>query len=220
MLLAGNGVKAFSAAGVLKEIVARKIEIGGLVGTGLGGTLAVLFAKAKSINEFEWMLTRLRDTMLDGTPEGRQALREYLRQTLGESDLADLRRPVTLVVQSSGRTEARLVERGRAYLWAEASLLAESSSPELKIDGEKVFRASARPYPVAVAKQLSRGPVVAVDVRTDPNEGGEIQEAQLVVRPDLTGVGENDFSRRSSVIFRGSKVVREQGELLEQKLRE
>ena len=47
VLLAGNGVKAFSAAGVLKEIVAHKIEIGGLVGTGLGGTLAVLFAKAK-----------------------------------------------------------------------------------------------------------------------------------------------------------------------------
>lgn len=216
--MAGTGARAFAAAGVLKEIVAKKIEVGGLVGTGLGGTLAVLFAKSKSINEFEWMLTRLRDNMLDGSPEGRQALREYLQKTLGEADLADLRRPVTLLV--GGRSEPRAIERGRAHLWAEASLLAEDASPELKIDGEKVFRNTSRAYPVAAAKQLSRGPVIAIDLRSDSNEGGEIQDADLVVRPDLSGVTEQDFARRSSVTFRGAKAMREQGELLEQKLRE
>lgn len=186
-----------------------------MVGTGLGGTLAILYAKSKSINEFEWMLTRLRDSMLEQTAEGRASFREYLQKTLGESDLSDLRKPVTLWVGSGQRGEPKAVEKGRASLWAEATTLRESTTPELRIDGDRIFEAGRR-YPVGLAKQLSRGKVVVVDVRPEASEGGELQEADWVVRPDLSGVGDQDWSRRSSIVFRGSKAIREQGETLDQ----
>lgn len=102
LVLGGGGSRGLAHIGVLKLLREENIPIDFIVGTSMGGIVAVLFALDYHPAEIGQGLSRMQQNSLFNirrlTARARQRqVREFLEEAVGEKTFADLLLPVTLM---------------------------------------------------------------------------------------------------------------------------
>ena len=224
VLVLGPGLaRGFSAVGAIRSLSEAHIPIGAVLGTEVGGLIGAIYSMGGKINQFEWALLKLRDEVLMNSggilPERFQRaakikrLEVELERIFENKDLTQATIPIRLVLQKKDTNGTVLLERGSAA----AAVRAVLADPEVfgpsEWEGAPVVSAAkTHPFLVAEAKALNIGPVVVINALEEMAENSaaassDLKDADLVIRPDLSGIGPLDFQKRTDAAFRGKGAV-------------
>ena len=227
VLVLGPGLaRGFVFAGVLRALREKKIPVGAILGTEMGGLIAALYGTSKNLNQFEWALLRVKEEFFVvnegflarlGSNDVSRAkkLQAFLDQTFEKKDLKDSKIPLRISVQAAESGVPMLLDQGSIA----AAIRGTLANPTLfspspwQAYGQTIpimSSAQTRPFPIEEAKALAIGPVIAIDVTEDSALAqDELKGADLVVRPDLNGIQYKDFKKRTEAAYRGKKAILE-----------
>jgi NTE family protein len=216
VLVLGPGLaRGYAYVGALRALEEAKIPIAAVLGTEMGAFVGSLYAMDGKINQLEWAMLKFRDGTFDSQgsllPEvfKRKArakkLEEGLLGVFDSRDLSQSKLPIRIAVQTS-RGEVSVVERGPALSAVRAAIAdPEIFGPAEWNGGMAGPAARTRPLLVHEAKAMNLGPVVVIDAAGTQDVG----DADLVIRPNLSGIGPRDFQKRTEAAFRGKSAVRQ-----------
>jgi NTE family protein len=224
VLVLGPGLaRGFAYVGAIRALTEAKIPIGAVLGTEMGAFVGAVYAMDAKINHFEWALQRFKDSdfvagksLLPSMFQRRsttQKLEEELDRVFGKKDLNQSKLPIRVALQTKDSGSVAVLERGPVAAAVRGSL----ADPELYDAGQwngqdVVSAAKSRPFLVAEARAMGLGPVVVVDATDEKDatryvSSSELKDADLVIRPELQGIGPLDFQKRTETAFRGKKAV-------------
>ena len=193
-----------------------------------GKTNAQLQQVAETMEEVaiaDWMLPIFNRGMLRG-----EALARYVNAQVGGALIENFPIPLGIVATDLHSGQAILFQRGDTGTAVRASSAVPAVFQPVKI-GEREFvdGGLVSPIPVRFARQMGAELVIGVDISSDPqgNRAGdtlqillqtfaimgksintyELKEADVVVRPALSGTGSADFSSRRRSIEAGRAAM-------------
>jgi NTE family protein len=193
-----------------------------------GKTSAQLQQTALTMEEVaitDWMLPIFGRGMFRG-----DALARYVNQLVGGRLMENMAMPLGIVATDLNSGQAVLFQRGDTGAAVRASSAVPAVFVPVKINGrEYVDGGLVSPVPVRFARQMGAELVIAVDISSPP-EGNpatdtlqillqtfsimgksinqyELKEADVVVRPSLTGLKSADFSSRQRAIDAGRAAM-------------
>ena len=158
------------------------------------------------------------------------ALTKYIDQQLSVKKIEDMKIPLGVVATDLHSGQAILFQRGDVALAVRASSSVPAVFPPVKIgEREYVDGGLVSPVPVRFARQMGADVVLAVDISSPP-EGNkadgmlqillqtfsimsksindfELKDADLVVKPQLQGVGSAAFNERKRSIEAGRAAM-------------
>lgn len=219
VLVLGPGMaRGYAHAGVVRALADAKIPIAAIVSAEMGSLIGSAYALEGSANQLDWALLRLKDKAFDDSkrwlnrlmPNTDGPVDSELGEIFGKKDVSDSKIPIRIGFRlDSPGGDLALVDRGKIREAVRASLAVPGLLGPGSWDGMKALSIGKQslPFLVGQAKALSLGPVVVVDVQ---GIKGPIADADLVIQPDLNGIGEQDFQRRSEAVFRGKQAVLKQ----------
>jgi NTE family protein len=173
----------------------------------------------------DWMLPIFGRGMFRG-----DALARYVNQLVGGRLMENMAMPLGIVATDLNTGQAVLFQRGDTGAAVRASSAVPAVFVPVKINGrEYVDGGLVSPVPVRFARQMGAELVIAVDISSPP-EGNpasdtlqillqtfsimgksinqyELKEADVVVRPSLTGLKSADFSSRQRAIDAGRAAM-------------
>jgi NTE family protein len=193
-----------------------------------GKTSAQLQQTALTMEEVaitDWMLPIFGRGMFRG-----DALARYVNQLVGARLIENMAIPLGIVATDLNSGQAVLFQRGDTGAAVRASSAVPAVFVPVKINGhEYVDGGLVSPVPVRYARQMGADVVIAVDISSPPegNPAGdtlqillqtfaimgksinhyELKEADVVVRPSLTGLKSADFSSRQRAIDAGRAAM-------------
>ncbi len=231
VLVLGPGLaKGFAYAGVFQALKDAKIPVAAVLGAEMGAFVGALYAVHSNINQFEWALMKFKEELFEKKsgfllkateePSDGVAFKAQLTQIFGNKDIRDFKIPMRIAVQYQGSSKPSLIEHGNAVevlraAMANPQLFTPGNIEEEGLNGQSIPATSAfhsRSFLIHEAKLLNLGPVVAVNIGAQSSS--ELQDADLVVHADLGNIGDKEFQKRASAIFRGkSAVVRKLSEI-------
>ncbi len=193
-----------------------------------GKTSAQLQQTALNMEEVsltDWMLPIVGRGMFRG-----DALARYVNDLVAGRLIENMAIPLGIVATDLGSGQAMLFQRGDTGTAVRASSAVPAVFVPVKINGrEYVDGGLVSPVPVRFARQMGADVVVAVDISSPP-EGNlandtlqillqtfaimgkslnqyELKDADVVVRPSLTGLKSADFSARQRAIDAGRAAM-------------
>ncbi len=184
---------------------------------------------AESMQEAEitdWMLPILNRGALRG-----EALAKYVNAQVGGKTLEQMKIPLGIVATDLGSGQAITFRRGNTGAAVRASSAVPAVFQPVRLgDREYVDGGLVSPVPVRQSREMGANFVIAVDISSDPegNPYGDtfqilmqtfaimgksintlaLQEADVVVRPALSGVKSADFGARQRAIEAGRVAMR------------
>lgn len=184
---------------------------------------------AESMQEAEitdWMLPILNRGALRG-----EALAKYVNAQVGGKTLEQMKIPLGIVATDLGSGQAITFRRGNTGAAVRASSAVPAVFQPVRLgDREYVDGGLVSPVPVRQTREMGANFVIAVDISSDPegNPHGDtfqilmqtfaimgksintlaLQEADVVVRPALSGVKSADFGARQRAIDAGRAAMR------------
>lgn len=193
-----------------------------------GKTSAQLQQTALNMEEVaitDWMLPIFGRGMFRG-----DALARYVNDLVANRTLENMAIPLGIVATDLNSGQAVLFQRGDTGTAVRASSAVPAVFLPVKISGrEYVDGGLVSPVPVRFARQMGADVVVAVDISSPPenNPAGdtlqillqtfaimgksinqyELKDADVVVRPSLTGLKSADFSARQRAIDAGRAAM-------------
>jgi NTE family protein len=236
LALGGGAAKGFAHIGVIKMLEASGIHPDVVAGTSSGSVVGVLYASgmdAFALQETAFGLdeAKIRDVSLfsGGLIQG-QALQDYVNQLLHKQPIERLKLPFAAVsteLESGTRT---VFVRGNAGQAVRASCSVPGVFAPVLIRGRHyVDGGLVSPVPVDAARQLGADFVIAVDISSRPSGSNpqglvnivgqtitimgqhlgqqELARADVVIRPDLGGIGPTDFQQKNQAILQGEKAA-------------
>ena len=173
----------------------------------------------------DWMVPLLNRGALRG-----EALARYVNSQVGGKLIEQMKIPLAIVATDLHRGEAVAFRRGNTGSAVRASSAVPAVFQPVRIgDREYVDGGLVAPVPVRQVREMGANFVVAVDISSDPegNPAGDtfqilmqtfaimgksinvlaLREADLVVRPSLSGVKSADFSARRRSIEAGRAAM-------------
>ena len=204
-----------------------------------GKTVPELRKAAETMEEAEitdWMVPLLNRGALRG-----EALAKYVNTQVGGRPLEQMKIPLGIVATDLRSGEAITFRRGNTGSAVRASSAVPAVFQPVRIgEREYVDGGLVAPVPVHQARQMGANFVVAVDISSDP-EGNSaddtfqilmqtftimgksintlaLKEADIVIRPALTGVKSADFSARRRSIEAGRVAMLAQLPKLKERL--
>jgi NTE family protein len=194
-----------------------------------GKSPADLVRVAESMQEAEitdWMLPILNRGALRG-----EALAKYVNAQVGGKTLEQMKIPLGIVATDLGSGQAITFRRGNTGAAVRASSAVPAVFQPVRLgDREYVDGGLVSPVPVRQSREMGANLVIAVDISSDPegNPYGDtfqilmqtfaimgksintlaLQEADVVVRPALSGVKSADFGTRQRAIEAGRVAMR------------
>ena len=194
-----------------------------------GKTPVELVRVAESMQEAEitdWMLPILNRGALRG-----EALAKYVNTQVGGKTLEQMQIPLGIVATDLGSGQAITFRRGNTGAAVRASSAVPAVFQPVRLgDREYVDGGLVSPVPVRQTREMGANLVIAVDISSDPegNPYGDtfqilmqtfaimgksintlaLKEADLVIRPALSGVKSADFSARLRAIEAGRVAMR------------
>jgi NTE family protein len=177
LVLSGGGARGFAHLGVVRALREHGIPVDLLGGSSMGGILAAGIAADWTDAE---LVERFRRCFVDTNPlsdftfplislvSGRK-VGQLLRRELGDIDIQDL--PLPFYCVSSNLTSGRVAvhQEGPLWRWLRASVAIPGVLPPVFHRGEVfVDGGTMNNLPVDVMRAKGRGPVIGVDVGTDP----------------------------------------------------
>ena len=174
----------------------------------------------------DWMLPILNRGALRG-----EALAKYVNVQVGGKTLEQMKIPLGIVATDLGSGQAITFRRGNTGSAVRASSAVPAVFQPVRLgDREYVDGGLVSPVPVRQTREMGANFVIAVDISSDPegNPYGDtfqilmqtfaimgksintlaLQEADVVVRPALSGVKSADFGARQRAIEAGRVAMR------------
>lgn len=236
LALGGGAARGFAHIGVLQVLEEQGIKPDLIVGTSAGSVVATLYAAGKSPSELGNMaMTMDESSITDWVFPGRsvmkgEALAKFIRSHTGGRQIEQMRIPLGIVATDLNNGQPILFRRGDPGVAVRASSSVPAVFEPVKIGGrEYVDGGLVSPVPVRYAKSMGADIVIAVDISAipegQPTKGPidillqtfnimghsisqyELQEADVVMRPKLAGVGSADFSARRLSILAGREAA-------------
>lgn len=194
-----------------------------------GKTSAQLQQTALTMEEFsitDWMLPIVGRGMFRG-----DALARYVNGAVAGRLIENMTIPLGIVATDLNSGQAVLFQRGDTGTAVRASSAVPAVFLPVKISGkEYVDGGLVSPVPVRFARQMGADIVIAVDISSPPEANAaqdtvqillqtfsimgktinqyELKDADVVVRPSLTGLKSADFSARQRAIDAGRTAMR------------
>ena len=235
LALGGGAARGFAHIGVIQVLEEAGIRPDLVVGTSAGSLVAALYASghtgqqlgvlADSMDEAaitDWSFP-LRGLLRGG------ALAKYVRDQTGGRPMEQFPLPLGVVATDLDSGQGVLFQRGDPGTAVRASSAVPAVFQPVKI-GEREFvdGGLVAPVPVHYARQMGAELVIAVDISAPPegNPTGdafrmllqtfsimgrsinnfELKEADVVLRPRLTGISSADFAARKRSIAAGREM--------------
>jgi len=247
LVLGGGATRGFAHVGVIKALEAEGIVPDIVVGTSVGSFVGALYAGGYSGADLERVALQFDERLIGdwslpdrGIFRG-EALQNFVNRAVRDRPLEKLNRVFAVVateLQSGGQV---VFSRGDTGMAVRASSSVPGLFQPVTINGkEYVDGGLVSPVPIRVAKSLGAGLIIAVDVSSKPRYGktndtldmllqtfaimgqaiasNELPEADIVIRPDTSGLGLADFSHRQLAIQSGAKAALASVSLIRQKI--
>ena len=239
MALGGGAARGFAHIGVIQVLEEAGIRPDLVVGSSAGSLVAALYASGRSGTELVAIAQSMDEgAITDWSFPGRglirgEALARYVREQTGNRTIEQMRLPLGIVATDLDSGEAILFQRGDTGVAVRASSAVPAVFVPVKIGTrEYVDGGLSSPVPVRFARQMGAELVLAVDISSPPDGNAtgdlmkmllqtfaimgrsinrfELRDADIVVRPVLTGVGSADFTSRAKAIQAGRDAALKQ----------
>lgn len=236
LALGGGAARGFAHIGVIQVLEANGIKPDLIVGTSAGSLVAALYADGRTGAELESLALTLDESAITdwslpsrGVLRG-DALARWVRQQMGGRNIEQLPRPLGIVATELATGQSVLFQRGDVGQAVRASSAVPAVFQPVRInEREYVDGGLVAPVPVRHARQMGATHVIAVDISMPPEAGAtdgtlglllqtfaimgrsisqfELREADVVLRPTLTGLSGTDFSNRVRAIRAGREIA-------------
>jgi NTE family protein len=236
LALGGGAAKGFAHIGVIKMLEASGIHPDVFAGTSAGSVVGALYASgmdAFALQQTAFGLdeAKIRDVRLfsGGLVQG-QALQDYVNQLLHKQPIEQLKMPFAAVATELESGTRTVFVRGNTGRAVRASSSIPGVFEPVEIHGKHyVDGGVVSPIPVDAARQLGADFVIAVDISAAPDGSNpqgmmnivgqsidimgrqlaaqESARADVVIRPDLRGIGPTAFEQKNQAILDGEKAA-------------
>lgn len=237
LVLGGGATKGFAHVGVIKGLEANQIFPDMIVGTSAGSVVGALYAAGYSAADLEKISTRIEEGEIRdwsfpdrGIFKG-EALQDFVNKAVGQRPLEKLKYPFAVITTDLHTGEQVVFQTGNTGMAVRASSAVPGVFQPVLISGhEYVDGGLVSPVPVEVARKLGADFVIAVDVSDSPvyNKTDstvevmlqtftimgqtirryELAGADILIRPQLNGIGTTNFDDRISAIQDGENAVK------------
>jgi NTE family protein len=236
LVLGGGAAKGFAHIGVIKALEAQSIKADILAGTSVGSLVAALHGYGLGGFELQRLALEMKESMVsDWSMPDRgffrgEALQDYVNRTVHNKTIEQLTRKVAIVATDLRSGQEVVFERGDTGLAVRASSSVPGVFQPARIGGrEYVDGGLVSPVPVKVARRLGADLVIAVDISTRPGERPvrdsvdmllrtfvimgnaladiELRDADVVIRPETSGLSVTDFESRHLAILEGERAA-------------
>ena len=232
LALGGGAARGFAHIGVIQVLEEAGIKPALVVGTSAGSLVAALYAAGKGGAELAALAIAMDESAItDWSFPGRgvirgEALARYVREQTGGRSIEQMRLPLGIVATDLDSGQPILFQRGDPGVAVRASSAVPAVFQPVKIgEREYVDGGLVSPVPVRFARQMGAELVLAVDISSPPDGNAtgdamrmllqtfaimgrsinsfELRDADIVLRPLLSGVGSADFTARRRAIQAG-----------------
>jgi NTE family protein len=247
LALGGGAARGFAHIGVIQVLEEAGVRPDLVVGTSAGSLVAALYAAGRNGAELAQLALAMDEgAITDWSFPGRglirgDALARFVREHTAARTIEQMRLPLGIVATDLDTGEPILFQRGDTGLAVRASSAVPAVFQPVRIGNrEYVDGGLVSPVPVRFARQMGAELVIAVDISTPPDGAVtsdvfrmllqtfsimgksinrfELREADVVVRPDLRGVGSAAFAERSRALAAGRDAARAALPMLRERL--
>ena len=236
LALGGGAARGFAHIGVIQVLEEAGIKPELVVGTSAGSLVAALYASGRSGAALAQLAQTMDEGAITdwvfparGLIRG-DALARYVREHTAGRTIEQMPMPLGIVATDLDSGAPILFQRGDTGAAVRASSAVPAVFQPVRIGTrEYVDGGLASPVPVRFARQMGADIVVAIDISTPPDGAPtgdvfkmllqtfsimgksishfELRDADVVIRPNLQGVGSADFAARMRAIARGREAA-------------
>ena len=236
LALGGGAAKGFAHIGVIKALEAQGIVPDIVIGTSAGAVVGSMYAAGRSGFELQSLAIALDESQVSdwslpdrGIFKG-EALASFINKAVGQRGIERLNKRLGIVATDLANGQGMLFQRGDTGTAVRASSAVPGVFSPVAIAGrEYVDGGLVAPVPVQQARQMGAEFVIAVNISSPPDGNATsdtfkvpmqtfdimgqtinryaLAEADLVIRPELKGVGSADFSARQRSIAAGREAM-------------
>ena len=236
LVLGGGAARGFAHIGAIKALEAQGIVPDLIVGTSAGAVVGALYAAGNGGFELQKLAIQMEEGQVSdwslpdrGVIRG-EALQNFINQAIGQRPLEKLPRLFAAVATDLQSGEAIVFRTGNTGMAVRASSSVPGVFQPVKINGrEYVDGGLVSPVPVEAARDMGADFVIAVDISDQPQNGStkstidvllqtfalmgqsigryELRDADVVIRPQISGLKATDFQDRHMAVLEGEKAV-------------
>jgi NTE family protein len=236
LVLGGGAARGFAHIGAIKALEAQGIVPDLIVGTSAGAVVGALYAAGNGGFELQKLALQMEDGQFSdwslpdrGVIRG-EALQNFINRAIGQRPLEKLPRLFAAVATDLQSGEATVFRTGNTGMAVRASSSVPGVFQPVKINGrEYVDGGLVSPVPVKAARDMGADFVIAVDISDQPQYGStkstidvllqtfaimgqtigryELRDADVVIRPQTSGLKGTDFQDRHLAVLEGEKAV-------------
>jgi NTE family protein len=236
LVLGGGAARGFAHIGAIKALEAQGILPDIVVGTSAGAVVGALYAAGHGGFELQKLALQLEEGHVSdwslpdrGVIRG-EALQNFVNRAVNQFPLEKLPRPFAAVATDLQSGEAMVFRIGNTGMAVRASSSVPGVFQPVKINGrEYVDGGLVSPVPVKAARDMGADFVIAVDISSRPVHGStastvdvllqtfaimgqsigryELRGADVVIRPQTTGIKSTDFQDRHLAVLEGERAV-------------
>ncbi len=236
LALGGGAARGFAHIGVIKALEAQGIVPDMVVGTSAGSVVGALYASGMSGFELQNLALTMQENMLaDWTLPNRgvlkgEALQDFINQKVKNLSIQKMPKPLGVVATDLQSGEKVLFRRGDTGMAVRASSAVPGVFQPVEISGrDYVDGGLTSPVPAQVARSMGADFVIAVDISSVSRRGKlsgtldvllqtfaimghtisshELEDADVVIRPQTGAVSSTDFEDRHLAILEGEKAA-------------
>ncbi|TAK69856.1 MAG: patatin-like phospholipase family protein [Betaproteobacteria bacterium] len=236
LVLGGGAARGFAHIGAIKTLEAQGIVPDMIVGTSAGAVVGALYAAGNGGFELHKLALQMEEGQVSdwslpdrGVIRG-EALQNFINRAIGQRPLEKLSRLFAAVATDLQSGEAMVFRSGNTGMAVRASSSVPGVFQPVKINGrEYVDGGLVSPVPVKAARDMGADFVIAVDISDQPRYGNtkstidvllqtfaimgqsivryELRDADVVIRPQISGLKATDFQDRHMAVIEGEKAV-------------
>ena len=238
VVLGAGAARGFAHVGVLKTLEAQKVPIHMIIGTSAGSLVGSIYASGCDPFQLQKMALEIqKDDVVDfivpdnGFIRG-EKLEQYVNRQVNQLPLEKMKIPFYAVATNLQSGEEIVFATGNTGKAVRASCAVPGVFQPVRF-GDKSYVDGGVVSPVAVdaARRAGADVVIAVDIsvgvaNTVPQgildtilqtvdimhsrlAAVQIRNADVVIRPRLSGIGSSDFDRRHDAILEGERAATE-----------
>ncbi len=236
LVLGGGAARGFAHIGVIKSLEAQGIVPDIVVGTSAGSVVGALYASGMNGFELQNLALQMEEEMVaDWTLPNRgvlkgEALQAFINQRVKNLTIQKMPKPLGVVATDLQSGELVLFRRGDTGIAVRASSAVPGMFQPVEISGrDYVDGGLTSPVPAQSARRMGADFVIAVDIsnvsRREKLTGTldvllqtfaimghaisrhELEDADVVIRPQTATVSSTDFEGRHLAILEGEKAT-------------